>query len=170
MARGIFTALTSPSAADMNELSQVPRCRLFNSAAISIPNVTLTALTFNTEVFDAAAPNNMHDTATNTSRITVPTGGAGWYAITGTVEFAANVTGYRELRVRLNGVTNIAIQRTMPVTSAGVTHIMNIAVQYPLNVGDYVELAVAQTSGGALNVTTASDYSPSFQACWMAVL
>lgn len=170
MARGIFTALTSPSAADMNELSQVPRCRLFNSAAISIPTAVATALTFNTEVFDAAAPNNMHDTATNTSRITVPTGGAGWYNITGSLEFAANATGYREIRVRLNGVTNIAIHNAMAVTVATITHRMSINVQYALNVGDYVELMALQTSGGALNVATNSDFSPSFQACWMAVL
>lgn len=167
MARGIFTALTSPSVADMNELSDVPRCRLTHNAVQTLTTATLTVLAFNTEIFDAAAPNAMHDTVTNNSRITIPTGGAGWYMINGNVEFVANATGVRQVQIRHNGATVIA-SVIVPTTAAGVCR-LNVSAQYRMNVGDYVELQAQQTSGGNLNVTATTDLSPSFSACWLAV-
>lgn len=167
MARGIFTALTSPSVADMNELSEVPRCRLTHNAVQTLTTATLTVLAFNTEIYDAAAPNAMHDTVTNNSRITVPTGGAGWYALQANVEFVANATGVRQVQIRVNGTTVIA-STIVPTTAAGVCR-LNISTMYRLNVGDYAEVQAQQTSGGNLNVTTTTDLSPSFSACWLAV-
>lgn len=167
MARGIFTALTSPSVADMNELSDVPRCRLFHSAAQTLTTATLTVLAFNTERFDAAAPNAMHDTVTNNSRITIPTGGAGWYLLQANVSFAANATGFRQLQIRHNGATVIA-SAIGPAAASGGTR-MNVSTMYRMNVGDYAEVQAQQTSGGNLAVETSVDISPSFSACWMAV-
>lgn len=167
MARGIFTALTSPSVADMNELSEVPRCRLRHNAAQTLTTATLTVLAFNTEVYDAAAPNAMHDTVTNNSRITVPTGGAGWYMLQANVAFAFNATGYRQLQIRVNGTTVIAstLQASAPTTGTR----LNISTMYRLNVGDYAEVQAQQTSGGNLAIDTNTDISPSFSACWLAV-
>lgn len=167
MARGIFTALTSPSVGDMNELSDVPRCRLSHNAAQTLTTSTLTVVAFNTEQFDAAAPNAMHDTVTNNSRITVPTGGAGWYMLQANAEFAANATGFRQIQIRHNGATVIA-SVIYPAAAVGATR-MNVSTMYRMNVGDYAEVQVQQTSGGNLNLTTNSDISPSFSACWMAV-
>lgn len=167
MARGIFSALTSPSAADMNELSDVPRCRLTHNAAQTATTAVSLVLAFNTEIFDAAAPNAMHDVVTNNSRITIPTGGSGWYSLAGNVAFAANATGVRRVDMRLNGATAIA-SMIVPATAAGETRVL-VSTMYRMNVGDYVELLAQQTSGGNLNVLSTSDISPSFSACWMAV-
>lgn len=168
MARGIFSALTSPSVADMNELSDVPRCRLTHNAAQSIANNTTVALLFNTETYDAAAPNAMHDTVTNNSRITIPTGGAGFYVLTASVRFTANATGVRELGMRVNGVTSIASAQQISNSGTTATQ-LTVATLYRLNVGDYVEATVLQSSGAALNTVVTTDVSPTFAACWLAV-
>lgn len=70
-----------------------PRCRARNSANIAhTTSGNYQALTFGSERVDVGA---MHDTSTNTGRLTVPTGGGGFYAIGGTIEFASNSTGRR---------------------------------------------------------------------------
>ena len=51
-----------------------PSCRAYNNANISMTSGAATAVTLNSERFDNAA---MHSTSSNTSRITVPTGGGG---------------------------------------------------------------------------------------------
>lgn len=166
MARGIFVASNTLQAAQLNDCFDPPRCRLFNSANISVANTTNTVLTFDTETYDSGG---MHSTSSNTGRITVPTGGSGWYVITGGAEFAANATGQRDLTIRLNGSLVIGAARATSASGSVATRLM-CTTQYPLSDGDYVELLAYQTSGGALNVVTGSDWSPIFMACWTAVL
>lgn len=132
-------------------------CRVYNNANISIPNNALTALTFNSERYDTGG---LHSTSANTSRLTCLT--AGKYRITGHVEFATNPTGYRHLKIRLNGTTDLAGMTLLPLTAAPDITQISLSTEYALAVNDYVELAVAQTSGGALNVTAVSNSSPEF--------
>ena len=75
-----------------------PSARAYNDAAISIPNATTTALTFNSERWDT---NTIHSTVTATGRLTAVT--AGVYNIFGHVRFASNNTGSRIVSIRLNG-------------------------------------------------------------------
>ena len=165
MARGIFTASTALPAADLNDCFDPPRAFIYNSTNISLTSGTTTALTFDTELEDTGA---MHSTSVNTSRITIPAGGAGWYRFGGCGRFAANATGYRELKIRANGVTDLVIQR---VQNHGGADDCRVAVhgEYPLAAGDYIELVATQNSGGALNVTAVVPYSPSFYAIWSAI-
>ena len=165
MTRGVFTATTAITAAGHNAVTDPPRCRVYNSANISLVNNTVTALTFDTEVLDDGG---LHSTSVNTSRITIPADGAGWYSIGGHVRFAASATGYREVKVRLNGVTDLAIQR---VNNSGATDDcrVSISTEYPLAVGDYVELCATQNSGGALNVIGGGVNTPAFYAKWQGV-
>lgn len=165
MARGVFTASSALAAADLNDCFAPPRCRLTNSADISVANSSSVSLTFDTEVFDSGA---MHSTSTNTGRITVPTGGGGVYVVGGTVEFAANATGYRSIGIRLNGGNTITGHRAI-TSSASVTTRLSTSAIYSLAAGDYLELQVFQNSGGALNALALADYSPTFWACWLAV-
>jgi len=164
MTRGVFTASTAITAAGHNAVTDPPRCRVYNSANISLTSGVVTALTFNTETSDTG----MHSTSVNTSRITVPSDGAGWYSIGGTVRFAANTTGYREIKVTLNGTTDIAVMR---VPNSGATDDARVTIhtEYPLAVGDYVELNATQNSGGALNALGGFAYSPMFYAKWQGV-
>ena len=137
-------------------------CRVYNSAAQSIPNTTLTAITFDSERFDVGG---CHSTSSNTSRITVPTNHGGKWVIGGSVEFASNVTGYRQCEIRLNGTTIIASQMAGAIN--GTVTRLSVAAEYALAAGDYVELMVAQTSGGALNVQSTGNLSPEFWAYWV---
>ena len=142
-------------------LANPPACRVFNNAAIALTSGLLTALTFNSERYDT---NTMHDTATNSGRITFNT--AGLYTIIGHASFAANGTGYRQLAIRMNGATFLASFN--PINNgAGQNTDVLIATTYKFAVADYVELLAQQTSGGALNITSNGNYSPEFLATWV---
>ena len=132
-----------------------PAARVYNSANISIPNATLTALTFNSERFDN---DSIHSTASNTSRLTATT--AGVYSISGNFTMAPLGSGKGLIGVRLNGSLIIAYQRFAGITATNL--IQAIQTTYKLDVGDYVELVAHQDSGSALNVIAASNYSPEF--------
>lgn len=167
MARGVFVAATTLTAAALNDCFNPPRCRVSNSAAIShTTSGTAQVLTFDTELLDSGG---MHSTSVNTGRITVPTGGGGMYVISATASFAANATGFRSLQIRVNGVTTIAQQMPMCVTTAATQTHVNVSTMYPLAAGDYLEVLANQNSGGALNINANSDWSPTFMACWVAV-
>tara|TARA_R110000868_G_scaffold11064_3_gene54330 strand:- start:1072 stop:1572 length:501 start_codon:yes stop_codon:yes gene_type:complete len=166
VARGIFTASTVLTAAELNDAFSPPRCRLTNSANISLTNNLATAVTFDTETHDTGG---MHSTSSNTSRITIPTGGSGMYLIGAGIEFAANATGTRDVNLRINGTTIIASSRATATSATSATRLMTNTI-YPLNAGDYVEIMAFQNSGGALNITAASEYTPIFYACWLTVL
>lgn len=120
----------------------------YPSAAQSLTTSVEAAIALNSERWDNAA---IHDTVTNNSRMTVPTGWAGVWTIEAWGEWAANVTGRRYLRLKVNGTTTVAIQQ-VNVTSAGFADI-TISKSWKLAVGDYVEVLAFQDSGGALNVT-----------------
>ena len=147
---------------DITFLANPPRCRVYNSANISLTTGVDTALTFNSERYDT---DTMHSTAVNTSRITFTT--AGTYDIKGHVSFAANATGQRTLLVRVDGATIIAVQKT-DATAAGSVEV-SVATEYAFTAGQYVELVASQNSGGALNVTAGGNYSPEFSARLVAV-
>lgn len=141
-----------------------PHCRVRNSANISHTSTgNYQALTFDSERVDVGA---MHDTTTNTGRLTVPTGGGGFYAIGGCIEFASNSTGRRGIQIRLNGTTVIARHESGNVTAND--HAITVATVYQLGAGDYLELMGFQASGGNLNMLATSAYSPEFFAHWLA--
>lgn len=141
-----------------------PHAAVFNSAAQSIPDSTHTALTFDSEHVDVGG---MHSTSSNTSRLTIPSGADGWYDVGGCVEFAAvNTTGIREVELRLNGLSLIAIQQ---VTAANIVQQVTVNRKSQLVAGDYIELTVFQSSGGALNVNASALYSPEFWIEWQCL-
>lgn len=138
-------------------------CRVYNSAAISVASAALTALTFNSERYDATG---CHSTSVNTGRITVPAGWGGVWRLTGYAEFATAAGGGRRAAfLRVNGTTYIAVQETAP--TANVLPGLNPTADYTLAAGDYVELVAYQDSGGALNVVAQPSYSPEISAEWL---
>lgn len=138
-------------------LMNVPGCRVYNNANISLTTNVETALTFNTERFDR---DNMHSTVTNTGRITFTT--AGIYIVTGHVAYAASATGVREIKFRLSGTTNLASQKAN-ATSSGTTR-LTLAMIYQFAAADWIDLTAFQDSGGALNVLAAGNDSPEIAA------
>lgn len=140
-----------------------PTCRVWRSSAQSITQAVLTPVTFDTNRFD---PTGMHSTVTNTSRITFTSPGV--YLVGGNLEWAAGSTSFRLLGIRLNGTTVIDQIIHDPDTT-GVGTQQNVSTIYKFAANDYVELICQQNSAGALNVSSLSDYSPSFYAMWMGL-
>jgi hypothetical protein len=125
----------------------VPACRVFASASQSISNATDTKIAFANESFDTSA---FHSTTVNNTRITIPTGLAGYYRVTANIGFLNNALGRRIFAIALNGgnVSQAELTPTASVVPAG-----SITDTYLLNVGVYIEVNVFQTSGGALNTS-----------------
>lgn len=132
-----------------------PGCRVTHNATQSLTSGTPTALAMNTEADDTGG---MHDTVTNNSRITIPSGQAGRYLFTSSIEFAANATGQRSAIHQFDGVTQLG-GATYDAAAAGVTRLA-VATLLVLNAAQYCEVLASQSSGGALNVSA----SPLFSA------
>ena len=127
-------------------------CRLVPNTGQAISNATFTALVYQTETFDT---NGYHSIVTNTSRITVPSGKAGYYAITAATFWPSDSSGVRQIQLQINGTTDIG--RTVIVgTAGGVVSELYTDVYY-LNVGDYVQSLVYQNSGSTLTTQTGYD-------------
>jgi hypothetical protein len=115
---------------------------LFQSASTtSIANNTYTALLFDSENFDS---DGYHSTSTNTSRITIPAGKAGKYAINATFFFQEDANGSRNIRVYKNGTAFMNSQ--MPgVAVSQIALALNLVMD--LAVSDYIEIYLQQNSG-----------------------
>lgn len=146
-------------ARDMNP--PVPQARVFNNANLSINNGVATTLTFNSERYDNGG---LHSTSANTSRLLVPI--TGLYMIGACVQFAVNATGYRyvDLLVTFAAGGTATIVSDRRAGTAVIETTIPVETEYELAAGDYVEVVVAQSSGGALNVLAVASYSPEF---WM---
>jgi hypothetical protein len=115
-------------------------CRLFKSAGQTIADTTNTALTFDSESYDT---NTYHDTSTNTSRVTIPSGKAGYYLFVCKWSINESPTGYRQTSLRKNNsVVDTAFRRG---TSSGQNNCVLQTVQYGA-VGDYFEMYVYQNA------------------------
>lgn len=153
-------------AGDAASSNPKPICIVYSflGSSQSIANSTLTALTgLNAEQVDTA---NMWALSPNPSRITIPV--TGRYSFGAACVFAANATGVRELRVRLNGgggaPANVA--RTTTPAASGADIAMNVSGFATLQAGDYLEPVVFQSSGGALNVLYELGLSQTFWCRW----
>ena len=136
-------------------------CSVYKSANQSITSSTQTILTFNTELFDT---NSYHDNATNNSRITIPSGKAGYYSITLRATFANNATGVRVIYLAKNGTNVMEVDRS--IVSNNEYETVLATVVYYCSVADYFEAKVWQSSGGALNIL-ADDPSTSFSMSYL---
>ena len=128
-------------------------CRLFNSASLTLANNTNTEVTFNSELYDT---DGFHSTSTNTARITVPAGKAGYYYVYANVEYGNSATGGRETQIRKNGAVTDAV--TTYQNFSGGDFSMQTSLLVYLAVGDYVSLYAYQNSGGNLTLYLAKDY------------
>lgn len=146
--------LTLPDKTAVIAVEEDLGARVYHSVDQSLGNAATTVLAFNSELKDT---DTIHSNSTNNSRLTCKTDGC--YAIGGTVVFAANATGLRQILIRLNGATTIAVQR-VPANSSD--SILSVATHYTLSANDYVELLGYQNSGGSLNVVATAPYFPDF--------
>ena len=126
----------------------------------SIANGAVTPITMDSEVVDT---DNVHSLVTNTSRLTIVT--AGRYRVVGSILWNANATGYRTAKLLKNGVS-FAITQT--VANGTQLSYMQVCDEIICAVGDYLELAGLQTSGGALTTGAGAD-STFIKARWAGI-
>lgn len=136
--------------------TDAPYAFAYRTAALSLTNVTTTAIAMTSERFDNAT---VHDTVTNTARLTVPTGAAGKWLFGANLEYANSAGGTtRNCDVRLGGATTIGIANVGPNASAVAR--VGAGAFYSMAVGDYVECTGYQDSGGALNTNVSGNATP----------
>jgi hypothetical protein len=118
---------------------------VYKSAAQSIPNDTLTTVTWNSEDFDT---NSFHSTSTNTGRFTIPV--AGKYLINVMIGWdTTGNTNTKTVTMRKNGADlfkSNGLGTGSDYQSQSLQYIVSAAVN------DYYEILVYQTSGAAVNI------------------
>jgi hypothetical protein len=130
------------------------------TASQSIPNTAWTPLSLDTAQVDTYTGHS----STNPSRYTCQTGAAGYYMACGVYAPIANSTGFRAVRLQTNGTAVIAGASYLPNNGSVEMGVVTPTKPFWLNVGDYVETAAWQSSGGALGTSLDSDLR-----CGMAV-
>jgi len=129
--------------------------RVRKSATQSIANATDTVITFDTETFDTDA---YHDNSTNSGRLTVPTGKAGYYSIYFCIQWDVNALGDREISLYINGTATRICFQNQPGDATLYTALTGTTTYY-LAETDYVQLTAYQDRGGALNITNSAAIS-----------
>lgn len=135
--------------------------RAYHNTTQSLTNSTATALLLNSEEYDT---DSIHSTVTNTSRLTVPAGMAGYWYFKGSATIVAGGSaGNRAIWLRKNGGDVIG-------TSIG-NGSTNVEVKFEtsaillLAVADFIELFGFQVSGGGLNYGSATDEAHTLLEC-----
>ena len=121
------------------------------TAVQSMANNTSVLLTFESEEFDTSA---FHDNATNNSRITIPAGKAGYYAINAHLTFRAQNTGLRQIEIWKNGAVLINHDQNTQTNISDASG-LPIKVVYA-SVGDYFQAYGLQSSGVSINIVDGS--------------
>jgi len=157
----VATVKLADGAVSTPKFAAIPGARVRSNATQTINTSTATALTFNTVdqntagVFNAAQP----------TRLTAPV--AGTYVVTASVSWSNNANGIRELHIRLNGgTTNLAIVSAGPTVGNPAPE-QNVATTCHLNLGDYVEAVVWQTSGGSMDSWNSANDAPLLTLNWI---
>lgn len=116
--------------------------RAYQSVSQSVPNATTTAVNLQSEDFDT---DGFHDAGTPT-RMTIPVGKGGLYAIVGQVGVPA-ATGDLHAILRKNGAT-VLTETLMAGSGSHSTFVLTSTIEN-LAAGDYVELCLYQNTTSA---------------------
>lgn len=127
----------------------------------SINDATDTAIVFNAETYDDAWSGSIHSTVTDPERLTVPTDEDGIWQSYANITFESNATGYRQVDIVWNdGGSSQVIARVNAVAVSGAPTSLAVSTEYSMAAGEWIEVHVFQTSGGALNVEQHDRYGP----------
>jgi hypothetical protein len=126
---------------DLPSISRIHGVHLGHTLQQVINNVTPTVSGLNYEFYDS---DNYHSTVTNNSRITIPAGLAGMYAVNGYIRYDSSSVTSPILGIYVNGsaVTRM-IGQTGPFAAIA------ISATLPLAAGDYIELFTYHSTGAA---------------------
>lgn len=135
------------------------RTLLNKAAAQSITSGSFQVVNFGSgsEVIDTGS---MHSTSVNTSRITIPSDGAGAYLVYASIIWAASAAGNRRIvSILVDGSSaNPTIRQDQGPVGSGIT-VVNAAGFVNVTGGQYLEVNVYQDSGSPINVDVSSSFS-----------
>lgn len=148
----------------INFLLNTPFAEVYQSTVTTLVTGTATVLGFDATLIDTYGG---HSNTTLNSRYTAQV--AGWYELTGVVQFNPNSTGYRLAYWRKNGAfPNPSTYNTeLAQVSPSATTVLLETLQLQLAVGDYVEMVATQTSGGNLNTFSGAGDSTRMSVRWI---
>jgi len=129
--------------------------RIQNSIDQTIPNLTPTPITFDTVLWDT---DTIFDPDYDPTMLVCKTPGK--YLIIGQLEWDISEIGDREISIRHNSGTCIAMQRSYTVLEG--YPVISVSTIWDLVFEDTLELLAAQTSGDPLDVLYINAYSPEF--------
>jgi hypothetical protein len=139
----------------------VPSARVRRTTAQSIVNGTMSVVGFDTVDHDT---NTLWSSGAS-SRLTIKT--PGLYLVSANVDWVNNAAGSRDCWVQRNGNSLDRVAETMGGPATTGDSRQNLASVVRLAAGDYLELGVYQGSGGALNITPATNESNLLTATWL---
>jgi hypothetical protein len=140
-----------------------PRARMIQgSTATSMGNNAWNVVGFDTTAIDTYGG---HSNTVNNSRYTCQL--AGRYRIIGIISWGGATTSYRYVRIQVNGSPVQGSATALNPTLSYLTGMAGEATAF-LNVGDYVEVAGLQATGGALSTSINSDFDSSLDVQWTA--
>lgn len=119
--------------------------------AQSIPNAVVTSVTLDAEDVDY---DNGHSLVTSTDRYVCGT--AGWYMVTATGGFVSNATGERYVAIGYNGNSRTAWRGNAATTGNPTIAVVSTLVN--MSVSDWVSILLLQSSGVALNTSSAFNF------------
>jgi len=137
---------------NLQTLSAPPGCIVSRTATQSIATSAETAIQFNAA--DIRDTDNYHDTVTNNTRMTVPSGFGGLYRLTAVVSWDVGATGVRSLFYKISAGASVLSDQSLN-QGASFAGWNSFSREILLSVGQYVEVTGFQTNGGALNLTGA---------------
>lgn len=140
-----------------------PMARAYNTPTQSVAASSTATLLYNTNRFDNAF---MHNTSSNTNRMTIPASSGGKYLI-GTYTLMpgqATVGNYQVSTIRQSGVTVIAANQVQVVNSASFGPGMTVTTMWSAAAADWFDSSYFQDGAAALSFT-----SQEFWAIWVGI-
>jgi hypothetical protein len=118
-------------------------CSLTMSGDQTISNGAWTKVNWDTETFDTDA---YHSTSTNTSRITIPSGKAGYYQVNAFTQWSVFAEAVIGIGIYIN---NVRIHGPTVTKTNNFRGFYNMPQIVNVAVSDYIEIAVFQESGAS---------------------
>jgi hypothetical protein len=144
-----YQRFVTPSWKAVRAVDKTPRAVVSRTAAQSIPNNALTAITWDTIVINDYVTPLFSLGAPTIMTLTEP----GFYSISAHASFAANAAGYRQIRIEFSGTPVTAMSLENLGASVGIDLNIGANVYTPTAI-DTIRVTIFQNSGGSLNTST----------------
>lgn len=136
-------------------------CSLYNSTTLSFANNTETIITYDSEYFDT---HGFHESVTNPSRITIPTGYGGKYLISAANRWVQNSNGSRNMNLYVNN-NSVVDMMNLPGNSVTLSYCFRSLI-YTLNAGDFIQIRASQNTGNTWDMYNRTIEMP-FSVQWL---